>query len=787
MPKRKINPKKYVPQIQPVGYSLSISSPWILAGAALIAIAAFLAYFPSINGGFILDDDLLVTSNKLLKAPDGIYRFWFTTEAVDYWPVTNTTLWIEWRLWGMNPTGYHITNLILHIVESLLIWVILRKLSIPGAFLAALIFALHPVNVESVAWISQRKNVMAMLFFLLSILWYLKVEISSPSSPNAPSSPATGYRVSGHSSLLWYWLSLAAFVLAMLSKGSVAMLPVLLLGIVWWLRPLTRRDVVRIAPFFLVAVVLVVVNVWFQTHGTGEEFRTASFVQRLLGAGGVVWFYLYKALLPFDLVFIYPRWDIQTNNPLWWLALLAAVAVTGVLWRYRESWSRPFLFTWGFFCVALVPVMGFTDVGFMKYSLVADRYQHIAIIGVIALAAADWSIWHQGARGSARLVVTAVAVVVVGTLTLLTWQQCGLYRDPITLYAATLKKYPNCWITHTNLGNALLIVGQRQEAIEQFRQALRIKSDYLEAHNNLGSALLQAGRLQEAIEHYKKALLIKPNHAKAHYNIGLALYQTGQHQDAIQHFEQALRLDPNYAEAHYNLGNALNAAGQYQQAIEHYQKALRLDPDLFEVHNNLGAVLILAGRPREAIEHCKQALRFKTNDAETHYNLGIALYQTGQHQEAIQNFQQALRLKPDYAKAHYNLGNALNASGQYQQAIEQYQQTLKLKPDYTDAHNNLGIVLFQTGRPEEAIEQFKQVLHLSPGSIKTYNNLASAYASINQSSEAIAAAQKALELARSQGQTALAKQIEGWLNTYRTNLSDHSNRPATLKSAPPPP
>ncbi len=391
---------------------------------------------------------MLVTENNLIQTPDGLYKLWCTTESLDYWPVTNTSFWIEWRLWEMNPTGYHVTNMLLHIVEALLIWVILRKLSIPGAFLAAMIFALHPVNVESVAWIAQRKNMMSMLFFLLSILWYLKADMPTAIAGTAPArsreepwEPEKSISpLSTLHSPLYYWLSLAAFVLAMLSKASAVVLPVLLLGIVWWLRSLTRRNLLRIAPFFLLAVVLTVVNIWFQTHGKDIEIRNAGFAERLLGAGCVVWFYLYKALLPFDLAFIYPPWHVQVGDALWWLPLLAAFIVTAVLWRYRKGWSRPLLFAWGFFCVSLVPVMGFTDVGFMKYSLVADHYQHIAIIGVIALAAGGWGIWHKRARNKTHWATTAVAVVAMGALAFLTWQQSGIYHDAIETISGNAAK-----------------------------------------------------------------------------------------------------------------------------------------------------------------------------------------------------------------------------------------------------------------------------------------------------------------------------------------------------------
>ncbi len=328
----------------------------LLAGVVLIAAAACIVYLPALRGGFLFDDDLLLTSNRLIKAPDGLYRFCCNTEASDYWPLTNTTLWLEWRLWGTGSTGYHVTNLGLHILEALLIWIILRKLSIPGAFLAAIIFALHPVNVESVAWIASRKNLMAMLFFLLSILWYFKSYMPTTSVGPPPDLIETK-QCTAHCPLstahcfLWYWLSLAAFTLGMLSKGSVAVLPALLLLIVWWLRPLTRWDLLLTVPFFAVAALLAVVNVWFQTLSSGEVIRSADFTERLLGAGCAVWFYLYKVLLPLDLVFIYPQWHIAASNFLCWLPLVAALVVTVALWLYRNNWSRPYLFAWGFFCV----------------------------------------------------------------------------------------------------------------------------------------------------------------------------------------------------------------------------------------------------------------------------------------------------------------------------------------------------------------------------------------------------------------------------------------------------
>ena len=281
-----------------------------ICGGLFITALVVLIYAPSHNGGFLLDDDLYLTGNPVIKAPDGLKRIWFTMQSPDYWPVTNTSLWIEWRLWGMNPTGYHATNVALHILNSLLIWLVLRRLAIPGAFLAALLFAVHPVNVESVAWIAQRKNVLALLFFLISLGCFLRfTEPPMIAERKQPALAATR----------WYWFSLLAFVLAMLSKGSVAVLPLVLLLIEWWRRgAITRRDWLRVSPLFTVAVALTAVNLrLWASHSTGA-IRNVGFLERLLGAGGAVWFYLAKALVPLKLVFIYPQWNIQAADWRWW-------------------------------------------------------------------------------------------------------------------------------------------------------------------------------------------------------------------------------------------------------------------------------------------------------------------------------------------------------------------------------------------------------------------------------------------------------------------------------------
>jgi len=618
-----------------------------LAGAVLLCCVTAIAYFPALRNGYVWDDDMLVTGNSLIKSVSGLHKIWFTTESADYWPVTLTAFWVQWRLWGLDALGYHAVNLALHIAEALLLWAVLRQLRIPGAYLAAFIFAVHPVNVETVAWISELKNLMAMLFFLATIWFFIKSEIASPSPIRR--SPAA--RDEGGPSSRWYALSLLCFLLAMLSKGSVAILPLILLGIIAWRRPINRRDLARLAPFFAVSVALAAVDVWFQRHGTLEVFRHAGFLERLLGAGAAVWFYLGKALWPAHLTFVYPEWHIRTADPLWWIPLLAAIAVTLALWCWDRGWSRAVLFSWGFFCVGLAPVMGFTDVYFMKYSLVANRYEHLAIIGVIGLVAAGWGGWQKAeserrkAKNSAFRFSPAAAGAAICVLSILTWRQCGNYRDARTLFLANLEQNPRSWLAYGYLGSTPPSA-DRPDGIAYLERALAIKPDYADAHYNLGVALGDAGRLPEAIAQYEEAVRLKPDYVEAHNNLGGALRDTGRTAEAIDQFIQTLRLDPGYYLAENNLANLLvNTPGGLSQAIVHYEAAARLSPDSAAIQANLGYALAAAGRLPEAIAHDEDALRIDPGSAAVRYNLGEALLREGRTADAEVQFREAARLR----------------------------------------------------------------------------------------------------------------------------------------------
>jgi protein O-mannosyl-transferase len=579
----------------------------VAGGILLLAVATVTVYSPALQGDFIMDDDLLLTQNKVIHAPDGLFKVW-TTQSIDFWPLTNTSLWLEWRLWDAHSTGYHITNLMLHIANSLLLWLLLRRLRIPGAFLAALLFALHPVNVASVAWIAQRKNVLALLFFLLSILGWLKWDEQRAAHRSSEIKEAASDSEGSFGPGWWYAASLLAFVLAMLSKGSVAILPVMMLLLTWWRRGvITHSDFLLTVPFWLVTAVLVPVNIWFQTHGAEEAILNVSLAQRFVHAGASVWFYLWKALWPLNLLFLYPSWKIDVYEFWWWLPLLAAIGTTFVLfWQRHIAWVRSLFVAWLFFCVALLPVLGFTDLGLLKYTPVADHYEYLAIISVVALVAATMSWLSQLWKQPLRVALAAVLIVALGYLT---WQQCALYAGPITLYTATLASNPECWILRYNLGTIDQQAGRADQAIENFAQTLQLNPNYAEAHNNLGAMLALKGDVSAAIAHYERAIQLKPKYALAHDNLGKALVGLGKPQEAIDHFQQALQVVQDDAEIHYDLGVAFSNLGQPQDALAQYQAALRLKPDYAEACANEAVALSQVQRSSEALEAAQQALK----------------------------------------------------------------------------------------------------------------------------------------------------------------------------------
>ncbi len=403
------------------------------AAMGMIAMV-LLAFWPALKNGFIWDDDLLLTDNVLIKLPDGLRYLWFSTAPIDYFPLTYSTFWVEWRLWGMNATGYHLTNILLHAANAVLLWRVLLRLKIPAAWLGAALFAVHPVNVASVSWIAERKNTLALLFFLLSVWWWLKSE-SESGKP--------GRAAGDH-----YALSLAAFVLSLLSKTAGVMLPFILLGLAWWRGGIQRADIRRVIPFFGVAFVMGLITIWFQYHRALEaDFQHRSFFARLPLTGYAAWFYLGKAFWPLNLSPVYAGWPVDPHSVIAYLPGVLLVGLLIVLWWYRGTWGRPLFFALGGFLLALFPVLGFLEVNFQQFSWVADHWQYFSLPFVTTLVGAG--LYKLSQRKAWALPGRCAMVGIVAACMVLTWQQAKVYNNE-TIWSDAIKKIRNAgWLITT--------------------------------------------------------------------------------------------------------------------------------------------------------------------------------------------------------------------------------------------------------------------------------------------------------------------------------------------------
>ena len=629
--------------------------------AGLIVLITLLAYIPAMRGGYIWDDNAHITENAALHSVDGLKKIWFEPKVLpQYYPLVHTTFWVEYHLWQLHPFGYHVVNVLLHSLNAILLLLVLRCLRVPGGWLAALLFALHPVEVESVAWITERKNVLSVFFYLSSVLAYLRFANFTVGPANTWLSSDTYPPTSDNSSRSWrfYLLALFLFICGLLSKTITCSLPAAILLVLWWKQDrISWRDTLPLIPFFVVGAFLGLTTVWLEIHhvgAQGEEWAF-SFLDRCLIAGRALWFYAGKLAWPHKLTFNYPRWQIDSG--LWWQYLFpaAALAVISILWVLRRRIGKGPFVAVVFFAGTLVPALGFFDVYPMRFSFVADHFQYLASIGLLTLAAASVTAFFERLGPRQNTIGFVLSMAVLFVFAVLVWKQSTIYQDAETLYRDTIAKNPHSWMAHYNLGVFLVNSGRSDEVMPFFSEALRLRPDDADAHYNLGVALEKQGRFEEALAHFAETVKLRPDYAEAHYSMAVILARQSKFEEAISHYSQALRVNPNYAEAHNNLGVALFRLGKLDKAIEHYRTALKLDPDFGKAHNNLGNALIQKGKLDEAIVHYSRALEITARYPEAHNNLGVALVRQGKIDAAIVQFEKALQLRPEYAQAHANL------------------------------------------------------------------------------------------------------------------------------------
>jgi tetratricopeptide (TPR) repeat protein len=595
-----------------------------------LMLATFIAYQPVWHGGFLWDDYCVPHGPHDLGhyTLSGLCDIWFHPTH-QYYPLTYTSCWLEYHLWGLNTTGFHLDNILLHSLSAILVWLILRRLCVPGAWLAAAIFALHPVNVESVAWISERKNCLSCFFFLCSILAGLRYWL-----PELTNRSLTVAARMGGEHLRYYWLAFGLFICALFSKTTTIPLPAVILLLVWWKRSrITWADVKPSIPFFAAGIAVGLITHHMEHHlgAHGKDFQI-SLVDRCLVAGRSFWFYLGKLIWPHPVMFVYPRWKIAPSPGTAWLSLLAFIPALIILWLARKTWGRTVFVAFAYFGGMLLLMLGFFNIYFFLYSFVSDHFPYEACIGPIALFAAALTLAFSqkstvevsgSAPGSqwAYLTISGCILAILGTLS---WKQCHMYRNVETLWATTAAQNPKAFLAHTDLGDIYMDEGKLDAAIQQYRASLSLRMDPEICHN-LGNALLQIGQPDQAAVYFKKAIELDPKYAVGYSDLGNMYLQKGQLDPAIQYMQKALQMEPDMPITYYNLGNAYAEERRLDLAIRYWKKAIEIQPDYPMPHNNLGNAFLMGGQTAKAIEQWKLALQYMPNLATAQVNLAWVL------------------------------------------------------------------------------------------------------------------------------------------------------------------
>ncbi|MCE2557673.1 MAG: tetratricopeptide repeat protein [Acidobacteria bacterium] len=737
--------------------------------AFVLVLLVTVSFVPAYQAGFVWDDKA-ITDDPMVKSVSGLSRLWSSPGEMKheghYWPVTYTTFWLEHRLWGLNPLGYHVVNVLLHLANVLLLWCLLGRLSVPGAWIVAAVFAVHPLHVESVAWIIERKDVLSGLFYLAAFLAYVRFVESRSRGP--------------------YLLALVLFVAGLLSKTVVVTLPAALMIWHWWQRGrIAAKDLLRTAPFFAVGLAIAFADMAF--YRTREAlYFDYSFVERALIAARALWFYVGKLLWPTDLAVIYPLWEIKARDPVGWALVALAAAVPAALWLGRNRWGRGPLACAAFYAATLSPVLGLIDYGYMQFAFVADRYQYLAGIGLLMLIVA--ALVRAADRLPAVGIVSAKVVLaaVLALLGTLTWRHTANFRDGLTLFSHIVTLNPEARGAHLNLGIALLELGRFKEADGALRRALAINPRDLDANQNLAESMRKQGRYDEAAEQFRRVLQIDGNYALAWAGLGQTQYDSGRYEQAIDAVNRALSLNPDspqIATFHFLLGRASREAGRLRTAEQSLLRAAELTPDETEALRALATLYLRMGRlddaraiaaraeqikpgsPAtlhtraevlrrqrrydEAIAAYREALEIDSKSASVHAGLGLALFELQRHEEAIGSLERALTIDPDLPEAssmHRVTGQALQELGRLEAAVTRFERALELEPRDAVALDHLAFIRFNEGRHEEALGLYRALIETEDGNATAHGNMGITLLNLGGYAEAVQSLERSLAL-----------------------------------------
>ena len=596
------------------------------AAVALLFIAlCLLAYLPALRAGFVWDDDAII-NNPLLKTGRGLWNIWTAPSLIPqghYWPLLYTSFWVEYQLWGARPFGYHLVNVLLHGLGCFILFLVLRRLKIPGALAAALLYSLHPVQVESVAWIMERKNVLSGVFFFAAILAFVH------------------YEEKGKRKL--YYIALGFFLCALLTKTSVVGLPLVLMVLLWWKRDrLEKEDALILVPFFALAAAFSLFDI-LAVRDIGYKYDL-SFMERSLIAGRAVWFYIAKLFRPAGLMPVYPKWSIETGNPVQYIYPLGVLVFLFVLYALRNRIGKGAVACFAYFIIMLAPVLGFVDFGFMGYSWVADHFQYLASAGIVVLVCAGASKLAERRGFAVRAGLLGLFTLILLIFGISTWRHSRHFQNLEILFRYNLDKNSQAAVGHANVGAVLYQKGDVGAAISRFQRAIEIQPHLVDAHLNLGIVYMKQGKYEKALEKLEAAVELSPNHEKSRYNLARVLYEMNDLEKAARHFREVVRINPGNAAAHNLLGVAYARMGNEIEAEKHFKEAIRIHPDFARAHNNLGILLSGRGDLKKAEQHYRRAIENTPDSPDFHYNLFENLNAQGRKKEARDHLEKAIEL-----------------------------------------------------------------------------------------------------------------------------------------------
>jgi protein O-mannosyl-transferase len=691
---------------------------YILISCLFLVIATLSVYWQVQHFDFVsFDDNEYVYDNFHVK--NGITSenlIWaFTAFHSNNWhPLTWLSHMLDCQFYGLNPGLHHLTNLLFHIANSLLLFFIFKQMTgdlWKSGFLAAL-FALHPLHVESVAWISERKDVLSAFFWLLTLWCYIRY-VRRPG-------------------LNRYALVLLFFIFGLLSKPMLVTLPFTLFLLDYWplnrfhYQPLagnqTKTQIIRLLlekiPLLTLVPISCLLTFYAQRHGgVVKSIDIFPFQVRIANAIVSYISYIGKMIYPANLAFLYPH----PGMPPWWkISGAFFLIITISFLSVKKIKKHPYVIVgWLWYLGTLIPVIGIIQVGMQA---MADRYTYIPSIGLLIIAV--WGIPEFFANWrNKRIWIAISATTAISIYAIVAWKQVGYWKNSISMLEHTLEVTSNNHIALDSLGVERFKQGKLDDAMSLFLQAARIYPNNPYTHFNMGVALYVKGNIQEAINQYLEAVHIEPNYFQAYSNLGAAFFSLGQTEEAIKHYIKAITIKPDYMDAYINLGIAFDTLGNFENAIKSYNQALHIDPNNINAHYNLAVDLEKIERLDEAILHYSQTIRLRPDFFDAHYRLSVALYKRGRMDEAINSYLEVLRINPDFAEAHNNLGVVLYNKGRVNEAIDHYLKALSIKPDYAEAYNNLGGSYFLKGDTKAAISAFQEALRINPEYANAKKNL----------------------------------------------------------------